>query len=78
MSGDLPRFEHDLVLAGVKAEPSGRPPAPALTPTPGEARWHRPGAGRLSRSTILKPLRFQGIANSPRSEQPLPRRRVVR
>ena len=27
MSGVLPSHEHDLVLAGVKAEPSGWPPA---------------------------------------------------
>src|SRR3954447_7633989 len=51
------------------SSPASRPSPPgglrpAQTPAPGEAPWHRPGAGRLPRSTNLKSLRFQGIAEA--------------
>jgi hypothetical protein len=65
MSGIVPSHEHDLVLTGVKASSPPGGLRPALTPAPGESPWHRPGAGRLPRSTNLRPLRFQGIARAP-------------
>ena len=51
MSGVLPCFEHDLVLAGVKAEPSGWPPA---SPDPGSGRGPMAPAGRRPAVPIHK------------------------
>jgi hypothetical protein len=58
MTNGLPRTQHGLVLAGVKATPLRDGLRPALTPAPGEAQSHRAGAQPTTRSTNLKSLRF--------------------
>ena len=63
MSAPLPRAQDGAVLAGVKATPSGWPPA-SLDPGCGRRRKTASGS-RSSRNHKFRSLRFQGIAGSP-------------
>nr|WP_202872938.1 IS3 family transposase [Kribbella capetownensis] len=59
----IPHAEPDLVLAGVEAKPLRGGLRPALTPTPGQPTNAASGNPVNNRTTRLKSLRFQGIAN---------------
>jgi hypothetical protein len=61
MTDRTPHTESDLVLVDVKAKPSGWPPA-SLDPDSGELPRQSAGGRPTTQTTILKSLRFQGIA----------------
>jgi len=65
MNDQLPRTESDLVLADVKAQPSGWPPASLDPAAPGELPRQQAGDRPTTETTRLKSLRFQGIASLP-------------
>jgi hypothetical protein len=65
MSAPLPRVQDGAVLAGIKAMPSGWPPASL---DPGCRRHRKTASGsRSSRNHKFRSLRFQGIAGAPHS-----------
>ena len=61
MNDQIPRTESDLVLADVKAKPSGWPPANLDTGLRANSPGHQRGPAN-NRNNKLKSLRFQGIA----------------
>jgi hypothetical protein len=63
-TAQLPRVDTGAVLAGVKATPSGWPPA-SPDPRSGGAHRQRPGAG----SNKFRSPRFQGIARTTRQQR---------
>ena len=70
MSPPLPAAEHDAVLAGIKATPSGWPPA-SLDPGCGRRTPAGTGSPAEERIRKFRSLRFQGIAESVALQRPL-------
>lgn len=61
MNVPLPRIHDGAVLTGVKAKPSGWPPA-SPDPACGGTLEQRSGANQGQGSDKIRSLRFQGIA----------------